>query len=424
MTYSAGQELSPRYLPLTASMLNERDTTRTNIRLLHVNHELEDVAAFQEMLVSAGFLAEFRGIPYRRRRRSIRNIGSFRDNLLNAVRLFLESQEDPVAVVEDGGYAVDAALRWGLDDRIEFTVEQTRFGANVAARALSDQALSFPVISCARSSVKCRVESQLLAIRLSEYISEYLTRSGSLLPGTSVLQFGYGILGRALALRLRDAYGCRVYAVDADESVQALAREEGMTPSEPVTLIVGSCGASALTWSSLSECLSHASQPVALVSVSSGEVEFSGALIDGLSRGEVEVNTARAQWGTILTSTLGTIHLLADGRPVNFFAGPNCSLGMTCADLLNGRLAEALCWKAADNAPRGGRLLEWASGDQEGPWVSEGEYLARFCRNAGYGILSPDGALATLASKGLYDRHPLEEHLLRAVRSPTEVLVP
>ena len=85
------------------------------IAVLHINHELRDADFLNELLLESGCSLEFVGIPYRRRGGD--ELGTWRDNLVRTVGEMLGGRTAPVAVVEDGGYAVEAALRWGLSEK-------------------------------------------------------------------------------------------------------------------------------------------------------------------------------------------------------------------------------------------------------------------------------------------------------------------
>ena len=273
------------------------------------------------------------------------------------------------------------------------------------------------MISCARSTVKCRVESQFLAVRLAECLSNYLTQSGEFLTGRGVLLFGYGIVGRSLALRLREAYSCEMQVVEGVDEVRRAAQTDGFTVYDDgsgtsTQIVVGATGKPAVSWQTIEGLIRQTDRVVTLASVSSGEVEFSAAMKEGLRCGALK-KVVREPWGMdAVVLPRGRLHILADGRPINFFSGEQASsLAVSVGDLVYARLMEALGWRLSSNENWSPGVYEWAArGEGGGRWLSEEEFLGRFCALVGMNGGS-EGPIEALSRRGLYSRHPSELRL-------------
>ena len=140
-----------------------------------------------------------------------------------------------------------------------------------------------------------------------------------------------------------------------------------------VSVVVGCTGQDSLSPSWLSALLSE-SESVTLASVSSGSAEFESLL--GLS-----ASTTRYPWGTCILVDGKDVRLLADGRPVNFFAEDRESLSIEFADLLNVRIVESVAHGIIHyrNIPNG----VWHVGLPDCPVASSDEALLARWRSAG-----------------------------------------
>lgn len=406
-------------LPLTAALIAEGGTVLQGLHIVHVNHRLEDVHAVSSLLEAHGATVTFVGLPYDEREWPLRPLrASWREQVVQKVRnLLTDLRSEDVAVVEDGAYAIEAAASSNM--RLRFAVEQTRFGHEVACALFDSGALTFPVLSCARSTVKCRVESQFLAIRLGEILSAFLTEVGEFLVGKKVLLIGYGILGRPLALRLSSAYRCRVSVVEIKEAVADVALADGFKVADSITasddspdVVVGVTGTESVGWPELSKLASGPRDtPLVLASVSSGDVEFRRALIDGAADDNGLQATDQHRWGVRLAVDNREILLFADGRPLNFFHRGSPSLAAAAADLIDARLVEALLFEARQQPSDVGRVDSWSTVDGSHPWLSEERFLSRFCDAVGISTLGCESAVSALRDIGLYEVHPAEAAL-------------
>ena len=397
---------------MTSRFIRENAEALDGIRLLHLNHHLDDVLLLDELLRSVGVRSEFIPIPYAQRAMNDRTL--WRDRFMVEVQGQLRRLQEPVVVLEDGGYLVQAAIESKLSKQILFAVEQTRFGAEIARKARDAGRLDFPVLSCARATVKCRVESAALAVRLCDFLSEFVASAGVMLIGRDVLQLGYGILGRPVAIRLRNEYRCNVTIYDTDDHVLEVARADGFITYDAAAnahadIVLGTSGKPSLTYAMLASLMHRRTEPLVLASISSGDIEFSQALSQAYEENHLDMSHSTSElWGTRVQGPVGQIRLLADGRPINFFYHGRTSLPSSFADLTNFRLVEALTAQRRYGFAQGGTVFPWAS-IEAGPWLSDEALLSEFCSANGYRC-GPN-SIDFLRELGLYAQHPSEAHL-------------
>ena len=412
-------------LPLSAGLLEPSQLE--GWRIFHINHDLADINSLNRVLELAGANVHFVPIPYRKRVdvSALETEKPWRSRYLD----FLSDELGPLldvcdlsrtVVVEDGAYYAELASA-GRVGIAAFTAEQTTSGARRLARFRREAALATPAYACASATVKLRVESQFLGIRLPEDISGLMAMLGRFLPGIGVAVIGYGIVGRALALRLRSAYRCDVTVIEADGQVAETARNEGFETYEslsemirPVSLVIGSTGLSACGYEDLRAitALGGGVTPV-LASASSDVVEFGPALIEARRAGWLQEATMMP-WGHRLTGHTSQVDILADGLPVNFFQPGAQSLSAAVADLVNFRIVEALI-DGTRGGSSGREVITWGGGAEGGVWEEDELLLRAFAQRHGLARGNHQSTVAMLISLGLYSEHPQETHLRQAL---------
>jgi hypothetical protein len=221
-----------------------------------------------------------------------------------------------------------------------------------------------------------------------------------------------------LALRLRDAYKCRLSIVDHDSVVASVAQSDGFATYPTVgasvgaasyDLVLGATGAAAFSITDIASLVrGRDERPVRFASVSSGEIEYSDALA-ALAEADESSSRRATAWGSVIDVGGAECLLLADGRPVNFFSEIEQSLSMAAADLINGTLVDALT-SPTTPAPEAS-FRYWEPGSSGSRWASEGDLLRDFAECTGLGRAGP--AVDVLRDAGLYDIHPAEDHLRR-----------
>lgn len=414
--------LAENLLPFTAGVLEEAGVNLSSYALVHINHDLDDVRVLHSLLEARAREAVFIPIPYARRTGAL---GSWRRDFVDLVADQLLEVTGPALIVEDGAYAIEGLLKNDGRQRfadlgIERVVEQTQFGSELGRLGLRDTSdlPAIAIVSCARSTIKCRVESQFLAVRLAEFLSSLCVNSGDFLSGRTVLLVGYGVIGRALALRLRDAYNCRLSIVDNDPVVASVAQRDGFATYATVVasvgaasydLVLGATGSAAFSVTDLASLVKgREDRAVRFASVSSGEIEYSDALT-ALAEADEPSSRRPTPWGSVIDLDGAECLLLADGRPVNFFSEVDQSLSIAAADLINGTLVDALTSPTTPTAIASFRY--WEPGTPGSRWATEEDLLRDFaeCTGLGHGGRAVD----TLRDAGLYNIHPAEDHLRR-----------
>lgn len=376
--------------------------------LLHINHSVPDVHRLTELLISWGFDTTYVAVDY--------SDPEYGERALHGeIRARLQaSRAGETVVVEDGGHYVSAA-----DSRVVLSVEQTTIGLQRAVEFHTSPGLPHPVYSISRSSLKLRIEPIVLAVRILEETSSLLARAGRQLLGLSVTVIGYGILGRALAHRLRSAFYCDVRIIESNDVVLSAARAEGFASLRPndeaevveclaaSDVVLGATGTDANPDLVLRGVQGEASRrPHCLVSASSREIEFA-TVREALGRSLVR---EQFSWGDRYSSDLQQVDVIAAGRPVNFFVPGGASLSAEFADLLNFRLVEALAFGLA-NRDAAKRVHGWAA-PSNGPWVPDDEMLRQWA--SAYGRTG-------LAWTSTLSPHPAESFIAGNLQAATAV---
>lgn len=246
----------------------------------------------------------------------------------------------PTVVVDDGGYILPRLIESFEPFLNLFTgvVEQTKSGIWKLRPYTHD--LRVPLFSVAESELKATVEAHGVA-------QAALTSLRQLLPhekfdGRRAVVVGYGVIGQALAERLR-RLNIDVHIADTSASMLVTARERGFQVSDVLPDLVEaiepryifSCAEPGAVGV---EVFRRVRSDCALVSLTSRDVAFDKAALSALARAE--------PFGTV-----GTLYhkgdppckllLIADGFPVNFhFAEsmPNQQSDLVMASLLVGAI--------------------------------------------------------------------------------------
>jgi S-adenosylhomocysteine hydrolase len=335
---------------LLARMLDDGD--RERLRIVHVNHNSLSTTMFSQALRSVGVATTEILVDYSRRASRFNH--ELDDQIVAAVTSTRAADPDKrVVLIEDGGHGTDAVT--GARLPVSFSVEQTMRGHRRSARLAGSGRLRHAVISVARSTVKTRLEAPVLAVRIADELSSHMSMAGTSLLGASVRLIGFGILGRAVAWRLRGCYHADVTVVERQASVRETARLEGFKLAQPddwqsvkstPLVVIGATGTDLFRGQVPIDALPR---EVVLCSVSSGDVEFRSlqAFLEHAS-----VKRSRGAFGIDYGLADGRrVVLLADGRPINFFRPAGVSLPLAFGDLLFARMPDALVLglRAADH---------------------------------------------------------------------------
>ncbi|MEU4220816.1 NAD(P)-binding domain-containing protein [Actinoplanes sp. NPDC026623] len=255
-------------------------------------------------------------------------------------------------LLDDGGHAISRAHKLLPPDFTIMAVEQTTRGI----RAASALAPRFPIINVGRSRAKLHLEAPLIAASMVDHLTRLLASGRGLFGEVhEVFLIGYGVVGRAVARRLR-ALGYDVVVFDtAAESRQAAAADGFPIATDLQTPLARRCVVAASTGgvsfpAGLHGILRSGS---VLANMGSSDLEFAAwELRDGQGVGttynveghELARDSREAPWNRHykLTAAAGYRYLLKGGFPVDFDGGadpiPPSSIQLTRALLLAGVL--------------------------------------------------------------------------------------
>lgn len=342
-------------MPTLKSLADKRDLVFSAYRMIILLHFLEDLLPFLYSLESRGLdpgkaLLLYKDYPYAHfdmvshtlRDRGFVCKGPIGDiesiNLTEVLSHFCENSDEPIIVIEDGGYILPAfhreiALQRHVT-RLRGVVEQTTYGARRALEVLSELAdedgarLGAPLINVAQSEVKSLYEPWFVAEAACMNIRSLVELSWT---NTRVVVLGYGAIGRA-AFTYLQRNRAQVAVCDPSPLRLVLARNNqalfvGQTLEEvveqfdrhnwPVDFIIGTTGYKSVK-SNHAETL--AKWHTRLVSMSSKRVEFD---LQGFADIATNVELLRLADRVIGTRYMfganGYIDVLANGYPVNFF---------------------------------------------------------------------------------------------------------
>lgn len=381
--------------------------------VLHINHLLDDILDLNELLAGTNTHLVFIALPYSKK--SVHSVGEYdiltadplgqeefklyantvaigtETGLIPCVESLIEhaicnilketlSSGRKLIILEDGGYhysVVGRLMREGAlpHDAICGTVEQTMSG--VLRYSALDSKIEYPVLTCARSDIKIRLEAFFVGQRVVEELAMLLYEHGTFLSLRHVLVIGYGIVGRNIALSLAQ-HNCRVSVYDNDPEMIIAARNEGFAVRESpggiwpedISVVVGATGEPSYTLEMLRAFLECTAESLFLVSASSKRIEFSAILTvldsvgsesgsDGRPLGLVEIRVEQLGIGfayhVMLQGRPKTIYVVANGYPVNFFRG-GCSLSPRMIDPVNAELLLLVDAIVASGQPLAKRL--------------------------------------------------------------------
>jgi adenosylhomocysteinase len=262
--------------------------------------------------------------------------------------------------LDDGGYVLPALLD-RLPDLLPAwcgVVEQTMSGIYKLERYAGR--IPLPVFSVAQSRLKGTIESYWIADKAVEAALGLLPPM--IIEGRPALVIGYGQIGAQIAHRLK-ARHMKVAAYDIDVLRLIAAHEEGFATANTLpallaehkpVLIFGATGRGAMSRAAFGALTNDCY----LASCTSRDTEF-----DLPALRELSVKTRRTS-DAILSHWLPhgvDVHLLADGRPVNFYEGD--SITNQRADLVfAGMLVGAVTLAGAD--PRFGPGVQRTAADE------------------------------------------------------------
>jgi adenosylhomocysteinase len=258
--------------------------------------------------------------------------------LAAGVRDFLAEGDEPVIIVEDGGYLAPAfynteELRPYLH-RIRGVVEQTTFGARQAEDLLvemqrkgEEARLAFPLINVARSEAKVLYEPAFVAEAACNNI--VIKLGGLSWINTGVLLIGYGAIGRAMFSMLKRLQA-RVVVCDPSPLRLLLADSEQanfIAPSIPSAIawfkeqkinldfVIGTTGKQSVL---VADAIAMAGWSPRLVSVSSKRIEFAIEDFGTQAQSDRPLMIQEHNIGTEYIFSSGSIKVLGDGYPINF----------------------------------------------------------------------------------------------------------
>lgn len=326
-------------------------------------------------------------------------------------------------IFEDGGYHYPVLEKLSADyglteDCVVGCVEQTASGTVRCRDYGKLEGFRYPCASISRSEIKMGIESRFIGHRVTEELGSFLYSANTFWDFHSVLLIGYGIVGRRVAMDLREKK-CRITVYDDDAYIREIAETEGydvlseITPGyfQKTTIIVGNTGTSAFTVEMLTSFLHGKASEIYLASSSSQDREFKVFLdmVNGnlpFPTGTVLCGTDEQEYYTIYhlryREQKKKVYLIAEGLPVNFYRKDGISLTYSIIDLVfSEMLSMGITLCREEQLPRRLYLL----GEDDGflPFLSEEELLRLWFETYG---LSCGGNL-----KESMDMHPATGYL-------------
>ena len=291
-------------------------------RLVLVAHALDTAVPYIRTLAHHLDLVELIPVPYSARRSAIDRLGEVRSTVPSSIEAVGRAATDaalraartpgaPVVVQEVGGYCANTVGELAREPRFTGVVEDTKQGQWRYERV---PMLPVPVFTIADSPLKALEDVQVGRSVMNSVEHLLRTRFYSLLAERRVLVLGYGGIGTALADHVRRT-GARVAVHDPDEVRMSAAVVHGYRVGQREELlgwaevIIGVSGHRALTTADVP----FLRDGVILASGSSKQVEFDVPGLRAASTG-----TTREPDVEHLDIAGRTVHLLNEGKPVNF----------------------------------------------------------------------------------------------------------
>lgn len=343
-------------LPVTRDQANQYTGILSDCVVLHVNHPLDDVYAFNEILTNVlGAKLYFIGVPYSNKflrnpeyyqaysiRRGLRfetylngtheetlDSDDLVELLKGQIMYILEKEilqqhpEKKIIILQDGGYTAHLKNLGSSDYMSELPnligmVEQTQSGSQLFKKKFSEIEAKYPVISISRSSIKTRFESTFIAQRVFEELNSLFNKRGDFLRFKTVIVGGYGVIGRQLARYLR-SIDMEVIVFDKDATILRLARKEGFFAIDKLTseeiseayCYIGCTGTNSFGTRDFEQFLRSDKESFFLVSGSSKRTEFL-SLIYLFERPESDVERQRVIAASPLLSQISNINVETD----------------------------------------------------------------------------------------------------------------
>ena len=255
---------SKNNLLLTGIIAKENKNMLSDTIIIHINHALCDVFAFNEFIINE-LKAKlfFISIPYNTTyypqakydylyiKRSGNNYSYFfnkrrvnikqePESVIDSIHIALkytisyikkEFPQKKIIVLQDGGYISAKGSIFKKDPFVSLNnflglVEQTQSGTKLIIEKTHTEALNYPVITISRSLIKMRVESFFIAQRILEEINRTLYKMGYFLNFKSIIVGGYGIIGRQLA-NYFNKLNTNVIILENNPRIKKLAEKEG-----------------------------------------------------------------------------------------------------------------------------------------------------------------------------------------------------
>lgn len=316
--------MSQLLLPLVELLVTSYDgPSLENVKIIGVQHILETTHSMFQSLYQRGLKPENvsiigkcystceevynemvqEGIDVGRGSFSYSSHLPYDDQFTAEVESFLNSRitnlddYDCVIVLDDGGKCITALNKLNLYLPSCVAIEQTSSGYE----AIRSQNLPFPVINVARSPLKLRLESPMIAHAAAERL--YLSLKEKDLSPEKALIIGGGAIGQAMREKL--APDMEVSIIDQNKSLSDYEFHELPDLIHSFPLIIGCTGKTSI----LHSLHPFLSPKTTLVSASSSDREFDSVYL----RRKLPINTSCHS-----DLVVGNILLVNSGFPVNF----------------------------------------------------------------------------------------------------------
>lgn len=356
--------------PVLSKYINKYMKEKNNIILLHINHELDDIHDFHQMLAKYFVRSFFIAIPYKIESYDAEKIpdkdfykiyqecgknkiysgnhvvSETGDHLQEQMEDMLYAVFNEVAadlktqnllILEDGGYhysAVENIKRkyQNFEQKILACIEQTRNGLRAYKQYAMEGSIGYPVLTVARSKIKMKIESCYIAQNAVKTTKSFMSLMNQKMIDSKVLLLGYGAVGRYVS-KILNHYGCYQYVYDWNSRISQVAKNDGRNVLEKVNkytfvdnmLLIGTTGNASFTREMLEAYIDSEADNIILVSVSSKQTEFQ-VLLENKEKYIAETRVLKAddcilgieyQFNNIYRRK--KIRVLADGYPINFY---------------------------------------------------------------------------------------------------------
>ncbi|SDY36343.1 S-adenosylhomocysteine hydrolase [Amycolatopsis xylanica] len=347
-------------LPLTRQILTGAAETIADIPVLFVQHLKHDTVAFLRLWQeNGGRVASCIAIPYSWNEEALSLATALgldiqvpdAHSLLRAAADSVDSLTKlghPFVVQDVGGHIADLLTTRPLPPALFGVVEETKQGLWRYQRLNSPNLRVFQI---ADSPLKA-IEAGYVGRSVASTVSELVRASGHSIHGQTATVLGYGDIGRACALALRNI-GCEVRVVEISPVRAVAAAGDGfrtLKPKQALTqcrVIVGCTGATSLSLADFDGLLGE----FYLFSGSSRQVEFAALFDEGAPQDHFPL---RGRYTNVSVATLHTatcqVHIVNQGYPVNFL---HESLPDAIIDLVFAQIAAGIAQLLGNQADPG-----------------------------------------------------------------------